>query len=425
MKPLRVLLVQHDPNDAELICAALRRDGYEPTARCVATGDELRTALAEQAWDAVLSEQRGGTSEQLVMAERMAWFGALAAGLVHEINNPLSVISANLQVLERQFGLLAATISQGGAPLAPDVAAAAALFGEAASDAAEAVGRVQLITRELRQFSHPEESKPDAIDVHQLLEWAIRMTQSALRGRVQLLRRFGDVPPVSGQTAALGQVFANLLINAGQAGAAPPARPRTVTLATSSVEGMVAIDVLDSEPRAHGDALPRIAGIVGELGGRIETGDGGAGSRVRILLRHAQLSTPAPVPPPAPAMDPRVATILIIEDEPALGRVLPRLLKPHSVTVVERAREALERLRTGGRFDVILCDVMMPEMDGMQFHQELERERPEIARRVIFMSGGVFTPALRTFFDGLPNVRLEKPLDIPALRRLIDEAAGA
>jgi len=63
-------------------------------------------------------------------------------------------------------------------------------------------------------------------------------------------------------------------------------------------------------------------------------------------------------------------------------------------------------------------------MNGMQFHQELARVRPEAADRVVFMSGGVFSPSVRSFFDGIPNRRVEKPLDIPALRRLVDDMVG-
>lgn len=118
-------------------------------------------------------------------------------------------------------------------------------------------------------------------------------------------------------------------------------------------------------------------------------------------------------------------TVLVIDDEQALGRVLPRLLAPHHVTVVNRATEGLTRLVGDARFDVILCDVMMPEMNGMEFHQALTRVRPDIVDRVVFMSGGVFNAAARAFFDQIPNRRLEKPLDIPGLRRLIDEMVPA
>jgi CheY-like chemotaxis protein len=146
---------------------------------------------------------------------------------------------------------------------------------------------------------------------------------------------------------------------------------------------------------------------------------------MRLRLRRASSGTTAetPIPPAAQALERRRATVLVIDDEPALRRVLPRLLAPHQVTVVDRARDALERFRGGAQFDVVLCDVMMPEMNGMQFHQELARIRPEIVDRIVFMSGGVFSPTVRAFFDEIPNLRLEKPLDIPALRHLVDEMA--
>jgi CheY-like chemotaxis protein len=496
MRALRVLLVDDAPNDAELICLALQRGGYEPRTRRVQTAGELRAALAEQAWDVVLSDaklaafsaadalalvrergldlpflivsdpmgeeaavqamragvhdclrkddlghlagaverelreaqlriERRGTQEQLLIAERMAWVAAMGGGLVHEINNPLAVICGNLEVLQRQFRVLADKLSQAVTPLPDDAAAAVTLFDEAAADTAEAARRVELITRELRRFCHPDEEKADAIDVHQVLEWSIRMTQNATRSRFELVRRFGMVPAVEGRTAALAQVFANLLMKATQTSAESPSAPGPITLATSSVDGMIAVDVI-APGGIQAAALPRIFGIVAELGGRVEVqADGCGATQVRVLLRPIPGSAAAKAPATAPpvAVDPRSASILVIEDEPALRRVLPRLLAPHSVTVVERAVDALERLRTGGRFDVILCDIMMPEMDGMQFHQELARDLPDIARRVIFMSGGVFSPTIRTFFDALPNRRLEKPLDIPALRRLIDETA--
>ncbi len=102
--------------------------------------------------------------------------------------------------------------------------------------------------------------------------------------------------------------------------------------------------------------------------------------------------------------------------------MLPRLLSPHQVTVVDRASEALTRILAGEVFDGILCDIMMPEMTGMDFHRELVRLRPEIAGRVVFMSGGVFTPGVRSFLEEIPNRRIDKPLDIVTLRRLVEDA---
>ncbi|HVT06751.1 MAG TPA: response regulator [Polyangia bacterium] len=519
-KPLRVLLVEDDPNDSELIRLALQRGGYKPVLLRVETAADLRRALLEQQWDVVLSDyslpsfsgpdafgvlretgfdipflivsgtvgeevavdamragvhdfllkghlgrlvaaierelreaevrtERRKMEKQLLISERMASVGTLAAGIVHEINNPLSVMSGNLDVLQRQFEVVADALAKTAGGLPPGAHEAMGLFREAAADAAEAAQRVLLITRDLRLFSHPDEAKREAVDIHKVLESSVRMAQSTFRGRARLVRRFGgDVPLVEGHAPRLGQVFVNLLVNAAQAIPDGTGRDHSITLATSWIDGQVVVEVSDTGVGIPADALPHIfdvffttkpAGIgtglglaichriLTDLGGTIDVhSHPGEGTTVRVRLRRARTGTTSEVPAQAPAAVPdrRTASILIVEDEPALRRVLPRLLAPHRVTVVDRGRDGLERLLNGSRFDVILCDVMMPEMNGMQFYQELARVRPDLAERVVFMSGGVFSPTVRSFFDEIPNRRVEKPLDIPALRRLVDDMAG-
>ena len=132
--------------------------------------------------------------DQLLISERMASVGTLAAGIVHEINNPLSVMSGNLDVLQRQFEVVVGALASIAGALPPAAREAAGLFREAAADAAEAAQRVLLITRDLRLFSHPDEAKRDAVDIHTVLESSARMAQSTFRGRARLVRRFGDVP---------------------------------------------------------------------------------------------------------------------------------------------------------------------------------------------------------------------------------------
>ncbi len=76
-------------------------------------------------------------------------------------------------------------------------------------------------------------------------------------------------------------------------------------------------------------------------------------------------------------------------------------------------------------FDLILCDVMMPEMTGMQLYEELHRQHPELAPRVVFMTGGAFTQSARQFLAGIPNMQLEKPIAMKTLRELIGRISGA
>lgn len=99
------------------------------------------------------------------------------------------------------------------------------------------------------------------------------------------------------------------------------------------------------------------------------------------------------------------------------------LSSQHDVVTVTSAKEALEILRAGERFDVILCDVMMPQMTGVELHQQLEREAPDVLDRMIFLTGGAFTEAAREFLERVPNFRLEKPFDQHRLRTLVNARA--
>jgi CheY-like chemotaxis protein len=166
------------------------------------------------------------------------------------------------------------------------------------------------------------------------------------------------------------------------------------------------------------------------MDGRVEVDSQvGVGTTFRVFLPRARTgqtreSIVAPSPPPALPLK-SSASVLVVEDESALGRVLARLLTPHRVTAVSRARDALTLIRRGERFDVVLCDLMMPEMTGMEFYAELSTMDPAVAQRVVFMTGGAFTSSARTFLESVPNVRLDKPLDTARLRRLVDDMAGA
>jgi CheY-like chemotaxis protein len=132
-----------------------------------------------------------------------------------------------------------------------------------------------------------------------------------------------------------------------------------------------------------------------------------------------------PLPEPAPtsrtehAAQPRRAAVLIVDDERAVGVTLGRVLKDHDVTVVTTGREALALIVAGARFDVVLSDLMMPEMSGMELYGELARLHPEAAERMVFVTGGAFTPAAHAFFDRIPNERIAKPFDTAAVRALV------
>jgi CheY-like chemotaxis protein len=123
-------------------------------------------------------------------------------------------------------------------------------------------------------------------------------------------------------------------------------------------------------------------------------------------------------------VDERRSKVLIVDDEVTLARAIERCLAvDHDVVVFERARDALARIEGGEYFDVILADVMMPEMTGIALYQRLLVVAPDQAARVVFLTGGAFTTGADDFLDTVPNQIIEKPFDPKGLREVIAEFA--
>jgi signal transduction histidine kinase len=517
-QPLRALLIEDDPDDAELVLRELRRGGYEPTSLRVQTAADLTSAVTHDSWDVIISDysmpafsgpdafsivrnlnidvpfiivsgtvgeevavesmragvhdfllkgalhrlvaavererrealmraERRKMQEHLLIADRMASVGLLAAGVAHEINNPLSVVAANLQIIREDFDRAATALEVSPNPDLPrPIATLLTTLREALPDAREAADRVRLIVQDLRVFSHPDESKRTPTDVHKVIESSIRMARNEVRHRAKLVCEFGDVPLVEGNEARLGQVFLNLIVNAAHA--MPEGSPdrNRITITTRTIAKMVAVDVNDTGSGIPADVLPRIFDvffttkpvgvgtglglsichrIMTALGGRIEvTSEVGQGTSVRVLLRRAGAHNTQEVPAlhtdPAPSWKPS-GNLLIIEAEGAMGRTLPRVLSHHRVRTVSSAREALALIRDGHTVDLILCDLMMPDMTGMDLHDVLAASHPQLVPRIVFMSGGAFTPRARDFLNTTSNRHIDKPIDAASLRRLVDE----
>jgi CheY-like chemotaxis protein len=116
--------------------------------------------------------------------------------------------------------------------------------------------------------------------------------------------------------------------------------------------------------------------------------------------------------------------VLIVDDEPLLVRSFTRILeRDHDVTALSSAREAIRRVEAGESWDVILCDLHMPELDGMLFYERLSRARPDLVPRVAFITGGAFTPRAKSFLENTTRPTIEKPLHPDALRALVGRMA--
>jgi signal transduction histidine kinase len=371
--------------------------------------------------------------QRLQLSERMASVGLIAAGVVHEISTPLAFMTLSLEAL---MGPLA----EGGAHGGP----ANAEGREAAFEAIQqGVGRIQRVVRDLSHFALATDVD-GPVDLHQVLEASLQIADHHLRHHAQLRRDFHAVPAVRAGEARLGQVFLNLLLNAVQGLPAGQADHLEVAVSThTDRDGWAVVEVrelgrstLPSKglgPRAASRLGLQVSyNIVRQLGGQVDVEQpGGESSLFRVRLPPAvsprlprPVTPPMPLPPPhlvqpSPA-EPRVARrrLMLVDDELVMVKAMRRLLQlEHEVEAFAHPHDALARLLDGAPCDVLLCDLMMPQMSGMEFYAALKAGRPELLDRIVFMTGGAFTPAAQTFLRELTCPVLQKPFT----RAMLDE----
>jgi CheY-like chemotaxis protein len=117
--------------------------------------------------------------------------------------------------------------------------------------------------------------------------------------------------------------------------------------------------------------------------------------------------------------------ILVIDDEPAVGRTLHRLLATqYDVTVLCEGQLALDLFAGGARFDIVICDLTMPDLSGMDIYEHCRATQPDLAQRFVFMTGGTFTTSARDFIDSVTNVFIEKPFDLQTIRHIVQSRIG-
>jgi CheY-like chemotaxis protein len=300
--------------------------------------------------------------------------------------------------------------------------------------------------RDLLTFSQGNVEQRGMTDVRGIVESAVQMAWHEIRHRARLTKRLGEVPPVDANEGRLGQVFLHLLVNAAQAipeGHADKHEIRVIT--RTDEQGNAVVEVSDTGSGIAPDDLPCIFdpffttkgeggtglglaiahGTVRGLGGDIQVSSApGRGTTFRVVLPPAKpwrgLATPSSAHNVGALQR---ARLLIVDDERLVGEAIARSLAEESeVEVVTDAEQALARIAAGERYDVVLCDLLMPVMTGMDLYAEVVRTAPKLAGRIVFMTGGAFTARARAFLESVGNQCLEKPLDMSKLRSVLARA---
>lgn len=388
--------------------------------------------------------------ERLQVADRLASVGTLAAGVAHEVNNPLTFVSMSLEFIQEALE----------SPAALQDAAVLDELRQHVADCVMGADRIAQIVRDMNTFTRAE-SERSAVDCRAALEYAVKVASATIRHRASLTLDLGPTPAVLADPRRLSQVFLNLLVNAFQAIPDEDASHEIHVTSLTRADGWAVVEVSDSgigiapevresvfDPfvttrRSRGGTglgLFICRGIVAELGGEIHlSARRPRGTAARVLLPPASRSR-AGADAGAPAgVDAGAAVggaaraasarggvsslkVLVADDEPLVLSGLCRMLVDHEVTAVADGEAAI-RAMEAERFDVVLCDLMMPGCTGADVWTWMHG-RGEDAKFVL-MTGGATTDTLRRFTEQ-PSLRsVAKPVGRRAIESALADAAAA
>ncbi len=370
-------------------------------------------------------EDRKRLETQVQISGRMASVGTLAATLAHEMNTPLSYLATGLTALS------AATDPQGRE--------------EALTMAREGAQRIRQVVSDVKTFSHVDPyATRIRVDITRVIERAVRLARHLVepRGRLEV-QLATNLPDAWAHDAQLSHVFLNLLVNAAQS--LPNDGDKHLVRITGSrdARGWIVVEVNDTghgitadvgrhifEPffttrpagEGTGLGLALCQNVVRGLGGEISFTSAPGNTTFRVALPPAkeEEATPAPVEVKVESSTAMASRrVLVIDDHTAMGTSLQLMLRgEHDVDAVTSAEAALERMEAV-LYDVILCDVMMPGVTGMDLYRRVLEFNPRLAERFVFMTGGATTASVQRFLDSSRRRVLEKPFASDTLRAVL------
>jgi PAS domain S-box-containing protein len=367
--------------------------------------------------------------ERLIMADRLASVGTLAAGMAHDLNNPLAALVLALD--------LARELAGDGGPIPAD---RADRIRQRLIGASSAADRLKDIVGDLRVYARQPEDNERLIDLAAPLRSALDLAGNEIRHRCRVELDLEDAPKVLASEGRMVQVFVNLLTNAIHA--FPPDRPSDANLlrvGCATVYDRVRVSVEDNgvgippelvsrvfepyfttKPSGQGTGLGlwMVEGVVRRLGGQVVLhSQVGKGTRVEVYVPVGGADPPAVEPAPIPHRERR--RVLIVDDEPEIGQLLAEVLRPeHEVEVFTRGADGLARM-LHGTHDLAICDLMMPDLGGRELYEALVADGRGLERRLLFATGGAFTQEASAFLDRVDVRVLHKPFRLADVRALV------
>jgi CheY-like chemotaxis protein len=398
--------------------------------------DRLGPSVARELAAGARRRQRVQMQARRVIGDRLAAMGMVAASVGHEISNPLAAVLMQLELMRRRLAQLEARPS--------DMPALVHELRNELELAASNCRRIAGIAQELRLFTQPYTAERCPVELEPVLRSVLRIVGNEMRHRASLRIDAATPARVHGSRSELLQAFFGLLTGAlrvvEQAGTTGNEIRVVSSVGGAAVDVEIAVSLgeppadtaaarpgRDARPGAfaprspHALDLHACQAILESHGGSLAFDQTDTGVCLRARLPVAGGSDEPPgAGSPETGGSPQCARVLVIDDEAQIASLIERLLAgTYEVLACVTVEQALDHIARGQSFDVILCDLMMPDRDGMEFYGDLARLRPELCGRVVFMTGGAFGERTSRFLAGTARPALAKPFSLAQLERTI------
>jgi nitrogen-specific signal transduction histidine kinase len=377
-----------------------------------------------------------------IQNDRVIALGTLAASVAHEINNPLTYMLAHAQRLAVAAERLAGAVEKLSGPERDQLLELTRGMQDMIEPLRTGTERIAAITRDLRTFGRSDANDVTAVDMRAVTESVLQLVRKEMEGRASVRIDLQETAPVQGNQARLVQVVLNLVVNAMQALPENEPANNRISIITRNDGPNVLVEVEDSGAGVPLELRERIfepfvstkdigegtglglfvsRNIVRDFGGEIVVENGAeTGAVFRVSLPRAAVSQqwdPVTERSVASRQASFSARVLVIDDERRVADVPCASLQAAGYRA-EREQDpakALQRLtHQGDAFDLIYCDLMMRGMTGMELARSLAVKNPEVLRRMVFMTGGAFTPQAQRFLQDNTAQCIEKPFDVVA-----------
>ena len=377
--------------------------------------------------------RRQQLEQQMVHNDKLASLGKLVAGVAHEINNPTTFILLNQHVAAKDLQQLREAVTTPA-----ELELIDRIHGNL-NDNISGMYIIRDLVRNLSSLSRDERCSVETIDLNEVIRQACALAAATISRRATLVMALDELPLLQANRNRFTQLVLNLLTNAAHAIERGSPKDNRITVRTYCVDDAIHLVIIDtgvgipprnqrkifepfyttrSKEKGTGLGLTIVSDTVRLHGGRIDVASTvGEGTRIHIVvpLESPLASTPQSATPISPRTDGPRRRLLLIDDEVLLTQaMLPFLEEAFEVVCVNDGVLALQMMESAGSYDLILCDLIMPDVDGVTLFESLN-DSPELQRRFVFMTGGTFTDRAREFVQQLPRPVLRKPLAPDAL----------